>query len=125
MINWQRLLSKGSTCPRCGSTENELEKAIPALEKLLTPLGIKVVLEKSEISEAEFKVNPAISNRILLNNKPLEEYLNANTSQSQCCEVCGDSKCRTIELEDKTYEVIPQDLIVRAGLIAASQLVSL
>ena len=93
------------------------------MEKSLAPLGIKVHLEKSEIPESEFKTNPTVSNRILINNKPLEEYLSATAGQSQCCEVCGDSECRTVEVENKVYEVIPHELIIRAGLMAASKLV--
>jgi hypothetical protein len=27
VISWQRLISNGDTCPRCGSTEDELDKA--------------------------------------------------------------------------------------------------
>ena len=42
LINWQRLLSKGKTCPRCGSTEDELGKAVPVLEKSLTPLDLQL-----------------------------------------------------------------------------------
>ncbi|MBE0504743.1 MAG: DUF2703 domain-containing protein [Desulfuromonadales bacterium] len=31
-IAWQRLLSDGQTCPRCGSTETEVEKAFSVLK---------------------------------------------------------------------------------------------
>ncbi|MBL7156519.1 MAG: DUF2703 domain-containing protein, partial [Candidatus Omnitrophica bacterium] len=37
-IKWQRLLSEGETCPRCGSTEKEVEKAVSMLRKSLAPL---------------------------------------------------------------------------------------
>jgi hypothetical protein len=41
---------------------------------------------------------------------------------SRCCEECGDQDCRTIEIGGTTYEVIPEELLLRAGLIAASRL---
>lgn len=47
-ISWQRLVSDGSTCPRCGSTEDELNKAVLLLRRALDPLGIKVLVEKRE-----------------------------------------------------------------------------
>ena len=117
-ITWQRLISEGNTCPRCGSTENELDKAVLKLKKNLEPKGIKVILEKSELTLGEFKKNPIESNRILLNNKSLESLISAKTGQSQCCNVCGESYCRTLELNGKSHEVITADIIVKAGLKA-------
>ena len=40
-IKWQRLIFEGETCPRCGSTEKELEEAISTLRQSLTPLELK------------------------------------------------------------------------------------
>ncbi|GBD38490.1 hypothetical protein HRbin37_00740 [bacterium HR37] len=57
-IKWQRLVPEGETCPRCGSTEKELDKAILILKKSLAPLGIEVELEKEELSLSEFKKDP-------------------------------------------------------------------
>ena len=54
-IKWQRLVSKGETCPRCGLTEKEVDKAVSALKKSLAPLGVEVRLAKSELSLSEFK----------------------------------------------------------------------
>ena len=42
---------------------------------------------------------------------------------SQCCSVCGDNSCRTLQVDGKTYEAVPETLIVKAGLAAASTLV--
>ena len=121
-IKWQRLISDEQTCPRCGSTEVELEKAILTLKQSLTPLGIKVNLEKKALSEEEFKKDPLKSNQILLNDQPLEDWIRGEVGQSECCEVCEDD-CRTIEVEGEIYETIPAELIIKAGLLAATQLV--
>lgn len=43
-LRWQRLLSDGATCPRCGNTERAVEEAIATLTQALTPLEITVVL---------------------------------------------------------------------------------
>lgn len=122
-IKWQRLLSDGQTCPRCGSTEEELEKAISTLKQSLIPLGINVILEKSEISVMKFKEDPLQSNQILINDNPLENWIVGKVGQSPCCDVCGPSECRTVVVEGEIYEVIPADLVIKAGLLAASHLI--
>ncbi len=123
-IKWQRLLSEGETCPRCGSTEEELDKAVIILDQALAAMGIKVVLEKDSLSAQEFDKDPLRSNRILINDRPLEDYIAAKTGQSPCCDECGSADCRTVEVEGETYETIPSALIVQAGLIAASRMVA-
>ncbi|MDI6725034.1 MAG: DUF2703 domain-containing protein [Methanobacterium sp.] len=121
-IKWQRLISDEQTCPRCGSTEGELEKAVLTLKQSLTPLGIEVILKKKALSEEEFKRDPLKSNQILLNDRPLEDWIRGEVGQSECCDVCNDD-CRTIEVEGEVYETIPAELIIKAGLLAATQLV--
>lgn len=121
VITWQRLISEGNTCPRCGSTENELDKAVLQLKEKLNPLGIEVVLEKTELTLKEFNKDPIQSNRILFNGKLLEDLIDAETGQSQCCDVCGDKECRIIKIKEESHETIPADIIVKAGLVAASK----
>lgn len=119
-ITWQRLVTKGNTCPRCGSTEDELGKAIRVLKKQLKPNKIDVVLKKSELTLDEFEENPLESNRILLNGKTLESLINAKTGQSKCCDICGDNKCRTLEIDGESHEVITSDIIIKTALKAIS-----
>ena len=54
----------------------------------------------------------------------MEEWLGAQAGNSLCCEVCGDLPGRTMELDGQTYGVIPEDLIVKAAMIAASALIA-
>ena len=122
IISWQRLISDGSTCPRCGSTEEELDKAVIELRNSLNPLGIEIILNKSELTLAEFKKDSVKSNRIMFNDCPLEDLINAKTGQSQCCDVCGDNKCRTVDIEGESFETIPASLIVKAGLLAFAKI---
>jgi hypothetical protein len=115
VISWQRLVLEGNTCPRCGTTEEELDKAVSQLKEKLNPQGIEVVLKKEEITMDEFKQNPLMSNRITFNGQSLEDLLNAKAGHSKCCDVCGDEECRTIETGGTNYETIPAELIVEAG----------
>ncbi len=111
-----------ATCPRCGTTEQEVEKAVTRLKQALAPHDVEVSLRKSIIDPATFKQDTLQSNRIMIAGKTLEDWLGARTGQSKCCETCGDSDCRTVEYEEQTHEAIPADLIVRAGLASAEQL---
>lgn len=122
-IVWQRLLSDNQTCQRCSSTEDELERALKRLKKALKSLDLGVDLEKKEITVASFEKEPSQSNRIWIAEKPLEYWLQADTGQSPCCDVCGDAECRTIEVDGLIYETIPEKLIIKAGLIAAASLI--
>lgn len=122
-ILWKRLVHKGETCPRCGSTQQNITRAVARLESALRPLGIEPVLETQAIDNATFRAMPSESNRIWIGGRPIEEWLGARASSSPCCEVCGDLPCRTMELEGQTYETIAEDLIVKAALIAAARLV--
>ena len=116
-IEWQRLIIEDETCPRCGGTEQELEKAVKELESL----KINVELSKRQISKEEFDKNPQESNRIIIDGKSLEELLSAKTGSSCCCDACGDADCRTVEYNDKVYETVPAELIVEAALRAAKK----
>lgn len=111
-IEWQRLVAgrEKCTCPRCGTTEQSLDIAIEKLKRI----GIWTKLNKKTMGLTEFGKAPIESNRILINGLPLEYWLNAKTGKSKCCSVCGDNECRTVELDEKTYEAIPADLIIRA-----------
>jgi len=124
-IKWKRLISDGKTCPRCGSTEEEINDAINILNQSLSPLEIKVILKKEEISFLDFKKNPLESNRIWINNRPLEDYIGGLIGKSECCDVCGHSECRTVNKDEQVYETIPSKIIIQAGLIAASQLIEI
>lgn len=121
-IVWQRLVDEGETCPRCKQTGEEVQKAVSTLKKSLKPMNIDVIFEKKELSVEEFKESPLQSNRITLNGKSLEEWLNADTGKSPCCDVCGPTECRTTEIDGETYEDIPAELIVKAGLAAVFNL---
>src|SRR5512139_2528882 len=122
VIEWQRLLdAQEQTCERCGSTELEVAKAVEELNQRLNQLGIDVSLVKKSIDPVSFKKDVSQSNKVVIAGRTLEEWLGADTGQSECCGPCGDSECRTVEYAGKTHETIPADLVVKAGLVAASE----
>jgi hypothetical protein len=88
-IKWKHLISKGETCPRCGSTEEEIKKAVLILKQSFAPLEIKVILEKEQLSVTEFKKDPLQSNRIWLNNRLVEDWIGVGLKdQKVCCKPC-------------------------------------
>lgn len=122
-IFWQRLVSEqGTTCPRCHGTGEEVQRAVKTLQQALEPLGVMPVLQVKEIDEATFLQDPLQSNQILVAEQPIEHWLGGQTGRSRCCNECGDNECRTVEVGGQRYEVIPEDLLVRAGMIAATRM---
>lgn len=122
-IRWQRLVDEhGQTCDRCGATEAAVTRAAADLRQALHILGIEVRLETSALSPARFAQAPLESNRLWIDDVPLEQWLGASTGASRCCSACGDASCRTLSVADMTYEAIPAELIIKAGLLAVARL---
>lgn len=122
-ILWQRLVSQqGTTCPRCHGTGEEVQRAVQKLKLVLEPMGVTPELEVKEIDEASFFQDTLQSNQILIAGQPMEHWLGGQTGSSRCCNECGDNDCRTVEVGGQIYEVIPEELLVRAGVIAATRM---
>ena len=127
-IQWQRLLdAEKTTCDRCAGTEKALDRAVATLERSLGPLGMRVKLEKKSLGPERAK-DILDSNQILIAGHPLEEWLGAKVGSSACGS-CGSKlgkqvECRTTSVDGQTYEVIPEQLIVKAGLKAAAEMMT-
>lgn len=122
-ILWQRLVStQGTTCPRCHGTGEEVQRAVQILEQTLKPLGIAPELQIKELDESTFLKDTLQSNQILIAGETIEHWLGGQTGSSRCCNECGDNDCRTVEVGGQSYEVVPEDLLVRAGVIAATRM---
>jgi hypothetical protein len=121
-LRWQRLVdASDNTCPRCSSTEQEVTKAFNHLRTSLAPVGIQVALQTERLDEATFLKAPLESNRIWINERPLEDWLAAQAASSACTGCCEGADCRTVSVDGATYEAIPAVLIVRAGFLAAGE----
>lgn len=121
-IVWQRLVSSdGRTCVRCDATHQELLRAVGRLKEALAPLGIEPTLETRELGQALFEDNPSESNRVWIAGRPMEAWLGADVGSSQCCSVCGESECRTMKVGASEFEAIPENLFLKAALLAAAQ----
>ncbi len=123
-IRWQRLINDaGDTCDRCGETERSIAEAERLLTASLRPLGMNVRVVKTQLTAAEFKRDPSASNRIWIGDNSLEAVLGAQTGTSPCDGACGGSPCRVTVVDGQSYEVVPAELIIRAGMRVAADLV--
>ena len=114
-LTWQGLVSKnGEICEGCNKTYLNIENVITKLEPLILNFGIKVILEKKELSEEDLKKDHMSSNRIFINGEPIEEILNLEVGKGTSCKLCNDFKCRTIIDGDKETNEIPEKLIIAA-----------
>lgn len=64
----------------------------------------------------EFRKDPIQSNRILFNDKLLEDLIGAKTGKSQCCYVCGNKECRTVKIEKNRMKRFLLILLSELGL---------
>ena len=120
-IIWQHLVNaEKQTCSRCGTTGEELRKALQVLEAELLPQGIQPHLEIRTMSEEEFLTHPEESNRIWIMGVPLEDLVGGTQGSSTCHDVCHGEQCRTVESQGKTYDAVPASLIVQAAHRALS-----
>lgn len=121
-VVWQRLVNaEGRTCPRCHATGDAIQHALVRLKTILAPFGIQSELKTIALNETFFRTQPDESNCIWIAGKMLEEWLDARTGSSRCCDECGESDCRTVEVNGSIYEAIPGELLVRAGVTAATR----
>ncbi|ABC78810.1 DUF2703 domain-containing protein [Syntrophus aciditrophicus] len=124
-VRWKRLVNEqGRTCERCGLTGETIQSAVNKLKKALVELGIEVTVKTEALDFPMFSREPLESNRIWIGEKPLEEWIGATVGQSPCCGACADSECRTLSIGNNTYEEIPENLVIQAGLRAAAELFS-
>ena len=105
-LRWQRPAIEQKN--PCGVTESELQEAMRTLTHSLKKSGMDVQLGYLKAGAAS---ETAVTG-LWINGKPLETWLNAQV-------VAEDGGCMTLKLSDQSYEKIPADVIVKAGMMAA------
>lgn len=119
---WQRVTLGAETCVRCGDTGESVRRAAEDLRRELAGQDIAVVLTEKALPP--FAV--AESNRVFFNGESVEDLLGAQVGMNHCqscCEMLGEqTDCRTLTLEGREYEALPEELLLRAGRIAAEKM---
>ena len=128
-IVWQHSPEKeGAKCENCLAKKEELKIAYESLRTSLPSLGIQVAMKEEKPVATACGVAMTKSCGIFIGGRPLETWLGAQIGKSACgsgkgCGADGSAQCVSMKLGGKTYTVVPADLIVKAGLMAASELI--
>ncbi len=81
-----------------------LERAIEKSKKILTNLGVKLVLEKRVV-----KSNNGLFPRIFIDGEPIEEILKRPKEKKYCFGICGKQSCD--EICEVNLQNLGEDLI--------------
>jgi len=95
---------EGETCERCNGTVDAVRDAAGQLEKALAPLGVDVSL----VEHAATMDNLVDSNSVVVNGKPIEEWIGAERVSTECVscgDLCGESVgCGAVAVGDTVQE---------------------
>jgi hypothetical protein len=107
-----------SVCTRCQGTDSSLDEALSEVSKLLEATGIKVVLNKINVTSEEFaetykfKSSPTIR----INGQDIQMDVKESLCES-CGDLCGDEvDCRVWVYQGKEYTEPPKAMIIEAIL---------
>lgn len=95
---------------------------MPALKQSLAPLEIRVLLERKTLTK--FRKDPSQSNRIWIGNHLLEEWIGQTLGEAPAVMYAALMIAEPSKLKNGYTRQSRAELIKKAGLSAASQLVS-
>jgi len=117
-IEWKHFEKYDRTCDRCSNTGANLKKVIQEVTPYLSSQGYSIEFTEIKLDSKDMSE----SNTLLINEVPIEHLLNALVNQNSCSScsdlINGPCECRTITLDNNTYEAIPSELIKKAILIS-------
>lgn len=106
------------TCDRCGTTVETVRSAARDLQDVLLALNVRVSL----IEHASSTDAIDVSNTVLINGRPVEEWLGAkrvSTDCPSCGDLLGESTCcGAIEVEGTVFESYTAEQIRDAAFAA-------
>ncbi len=106
------------TCDRCGTTVETVRSAARDLQDVLLALNVRVSLIEHASSTDEIDA----SNTVLINGRPVEEWLGAkrvSTDCPSCGDLLGESTCcGAIEVEGTVFESYTAEQIRDAAFAA-------
>jgi hypothetical protein len=101
-----------------------MQKAAALLTEKLAGKGVHVKVEKGIGARPGKKAIISATN-VWVCDVPLETWLGAGIAVKPCdCSSGGQSmSCKVVNLDGQSYELIPADLVVHAGMLAAEMLI--
>jgi len=114
VIEWKHIGNDVTgTCERCSLTGGTIRDILEELEPYFHEKGVMAEFRETVLPDAEIEV----SNQVLLDGRPLEDYLaGSEVVQTPCCScacITGEDSavCRAIEYEGNRYEAITPELL--------------
>ena len=111
-IEWMHYDKEGETCTRCNNTGDNIKSALETLSKDNNFQDIKINYKETKL-EADQMPD---SNTVLIDDRKLEDILNATASENYChscsCLAGSGTNCRTVEYDGKIYEDLSEDMIL-------------
>lgn len=108
----------GETCDRCETTCDSVREAARKLKAMLEPVRVPVTLIEHDATADQL----ADSNTVLINGRPLEEWLGAQrvtTACPSCGELIGESACcSAVAVDGEVHEALTPELVMSAALAA-------
>jgi hypothetical protein len=118
VIRWQNAPCQSTDpCEACLTGPQEIRSACERLRSALALLNIKVMLDEQTVAAGE--------SVLLINGRGIEQWLGGKLVKRQCASCQNgnsDTKVYALELDGSVYEAISSDMIIRAGLLAASEI---
>jgi hypothetical protein len=133
-VAWHKILDEdGSVCDLSVDTEAVVKQACDELRRVLAPDGVDVVVKT--LSPAKEDGADCLCNRVLIQGRYVDEWLGAEVTKASCSGCPNQAGCTEgtaptvtcagkthMTYRGKTYEIIPSNFIVMAGMIAAADL---
>lgn len=133
-IAWHKVSEDdGSICELSTATHKSVEQAFKELSQTLAPNGMKVAVET--LSPEKVEGSECLCNRVLIQGRFVDEWLGADLVKTACSGCPNQAGCAksagsgggcggqyAMIHQGKTYSIVPANLIVMAGIIAAADL---
>ncbi|MEL7667019.1 MAG: DUF2703 domain-containing protein [Actinomycetota bacterium] len=118
MIESTVLRVDDETCDRCGETVDAVRTAAEELTVALAPLNVRVTLVEHAATADEIES----SNSVMINGRPIEEWLGAERITTDCPS-CGDllgtsTCCAAVRIGDKVQESFTVEQVKDAAISA-------
>lgn len=122
ILEWQKGATEAcQTCDACGVSEQEIKAAAAQLKTKLADKKVRVKIVERKATDGTPE-RPSAS-RMWVCGIPLETWLGARAAMTPCPDAKSREAVRpALYVDDQSYSVIPADLMVKAGVMAANQL---
>jgi hypothetical protein len=133
-IAWHKVTEDdGTVCDLSTRTQQVVEQAAKDLRRTLAPNGIDVAVET--ITPAKVEGSQCLCNRVLVQGRFVDEWLGADVVKAPCSGCADRGACpksaesgsacagqTAMAYQGNTYEIVPANLLMMAGLIAAADM---